>query len=46
MAIATGYRLVFLKNLALLCSFVRTKLCGEGRATQMSLSASDVTNRI
>jgi hypothetical protein len=43
---ATGYRLVFLKNLALLCSFVRTKLCGEGRATQMSLSASDVTNRI
>lgn len=30
----------------MLCSFVRTELCGEGRATQMSLPATDVTNRI
>jgi hypothetical protein len=30
----------------MLCSFVRTELGGEGRATQMSLPASDVTNRI
>jgi len=43
---ATGYRLVFMKNVAMLCSFVRTELCGEGRATQMSLPASDVTNRV
>ena len=35
-----------MKNVATLCSFVRTELCGEERATQMSLPASDVTNRI
>ena len=43
---ATGYGLVFMKNIAMPCSFVRTKMCGEGRATQMSLPASDITNRI
>jgi hypothetical protein len=46
MAIAIGYRLLFLKKLAMLRSFVLSELCGEEGATQMSLPAPDVTNKI